>query len=38
DVAYEQLLSLGPEAEVLAPPELRRRFAAAAARATELYR
>ncbi|MGW3567175.1 helix-turn-helix transcriptional regulator [Streptomyces sp. NPDC000941] len=38
DVAYEQLLTLGPEAEVLAPPELRRRFAAAAARAAELYR
>ncbi|MFD8382771.1 helix-turn-helix transcriptional regulator [Streptomyces sp. NPDC059679] len=38
DVAYEQLLALGPEAEVLAPPELRRRFAAAAARAAEVYR
>lgn len=38
DVAYEQLLALGPEAEVLAPPELRERFAAAAARASALYR
>ncbi|MFK4265262.1 helix-turn-helix transcriptional regulator [Streptomyces milbemycinicus] len=37
DVAYDQLLALGPEAEVLAPPELRRRFAAAAARGAELY-
>lgn len=38
DVAYEQLLALGPEAEVLEPQELRRRFAAAAARTAELYR
>ncbi|MEU1791554.1 YafY family protein [Streptomyces sparsogenes] len=38
DVAYEQLLALGPEAEVLSPPELRERFAAAAARAADLYR
>ncbi|MDT0549424.1 MULTISPECIES: YafY family protein [Streptomyces] len=38
DVAYEQLLALGPEAEVLEPPELRERFAAAAARASALYR
>ncbi|MER6144192.1 YafY family protein [Streptomyces sparsogenes] len=38
DVAYDQLLALGPEAEVLSPPELRERFAAAAARAAELYR
>ncbi|WFB09941.1 WYL domain-containing protein [Streptomyces sp. LX-29] len=38
DVAYEQLLALGPEAEVLEPAELRRRFADAAARAHELYR
>lgn len=30
DVAYSQLLSLGPEAEVLEPAELRERFAAAA--------
>ncbi|MEU5614631.1 helix-turn-helix transcriptional regulator [Streptomyces sparsogenes] len=38
DVAYGQLLALGPEAEVLSPPELRQRFAAAAARAADLYR
>ncbi|MEU4211373.1 WYL domain-containing protein [Streptomyces sp. NPDC026206] len=38
DVAYEQLLALGPEAEVLGPPELRERFARAAARAGALYR
>ncbi|WP_409235943.1 helix-turn-helix transcriptional regulator [Streptomyces sp. PA5.6] len=38
DVAYTQLLSLGPEAEVLAPPGLRARFAEAAARAAALYR
>lgn len=38
EVAYGQLLSLGPEAEVLGPPELRARFAAAARRAAELYR
>ncbi len=38
DVAYEQLLALGPEAEVLAPARLRRRFARAAARAASLYR
>ncbi|WP_030664408.1 YafY family protein [Streptomyces rimosus] len=37
DVAYGQLLGLGPEAEVLAPPELRERFAAAAARMHGLY-
>lgn len=37
DVAYEQLLALGPEAEVLAPPPLVRRFAAAARRTAELY-
>ncbi|MFI9718641.1 helix-turn-helix transcriptional regulator [Streptomyces sp. NPDC052396] len=36
-VAYEQLLSLGPEAEVLDPPALRARFAEAAARGAELY-
>ncbi|MEU1282072.1 WYL domain-containing protein [Streptomyces sp. NPDC005805] len=30
DVAYSQLLSLGPEAEVLEPADLRERFAAAA--------
>lgn len=38
EVAYEQLLALGPEAEVLEPPELRERFAAAAARTSALYR
>ncbi|GAA2373498.1 helix-turn-helix transcriptional regulator [Streptomyces cuspidosporus] len=38
EVAYGQLLALGPEAEVLSPPELRERFAAAAARAADLYR
>ncbi|MFW6689979.1 helix-turn-helix transcriptional regulator [Streptomyces sp. MAR4 CNX-425] len=37
DVAYTQLLTLGPDAEVLGPPELRDRFAAAAARSAELY-
>lgn len=37
DVAYTQLLALGPDAEVLEPPELRARFAAAAARSAELY-
>ncbi|RNG22384.1 helix-turn-helix transcriptional regulator [Streptomyces botrytidirepellens] len=37
DVAYAQLLALGPEAEVLAPPELRERFAAAARRMADLY-
>ncbi|RKT86099.1 helix-turn-helix transcriptional regulator [Saccharopolyspora antimicrobica] len=37
DVAYDQLLALGPEVEVLAPPRLRRRFAVAAHRLTELY-
>ncbi len=37
DVAYTQLLTLGPDAEVLEPPELRARFAAAAARSAELY-
>nr|WP_218888914.1 WYL domain-containing protein [Saccharopolyspora hordei] len=37
DVAYGQLLGLGPEVEVLGPPELRRRFADAARRLTELY-
>ncbi|MFH8406061.1 helix-turn-helix transcriptional regulator [Streptomyces sp. NPDC018019] len=37
DVAYGQLLGLGPEAEVLAPPELRERFAAAAGRMYALY-
>ncbi len=37
DVAYSQLLGLGPEAEVIAPPELRERFAAAAGRMQGLY-
>ncbi|TXS50837.1 helix-turn-helix transcriptional regulator [Streptomyces sp. t39] len=37
DVAYAQLLSLGPEVEVLGPPELRERFARAAAGLRELY-
>ncbi|GAA3066723.1 putative DNA-binding transcriptional regulator YafY [Streptomyces olivoverticillatus] len=38
DVAYEQLLALGPEAELLGPPPLRERFARAAARSAALYR
>ncbi|MDQ0842289.1 YafY family protein [Streptomyces sp. V1I6] len=38
DVAYGQLLSLGPEVEVLGPPELRDRFARAAAALRDLYR
>ncbi|MGW2367184.1 helix-turn-helix transcriptional regulator [Streptomyces sp. NPDC001667] len=37
EVAYEQLLALGPEAEVLEPEPLRERFASAAARSAELY-
>jgi predicted DNA-binding transcriptional regulator YafY len=37
EVAYTQLLSLGPEVEVLEPPELRERFAEAAAAATAAY-
>ncbi|GAA1399460.1 hypothetical protein GCM10009639_39240 [Kitasatospora putterlickiae] len=37
DVGYEELLRLGPEAEVLDPPSLRRRLAEAAARAAALY-
>ena len=36
-VAYDQLLALGPEAEVLAPAALRSRLAAAAARTAALY-
>ncbi|MFI2262108.1 helix-turn-helix transcriptional regulator [Streptomyces tubercidicus] len=32
DVAYAQLLALGPEGEILAPPELRARFTSAARR------
>ncbi|MFF7727842.1 helix-turn-helix transcriptional regulator [Streptomyces sp. NPDC008001] len=38
EVAYAQLLGLGPEAEVLEPPALRARCAEAAARSAELYR
>ncbi|MFI7234127.1 helix-turn-helix transcriptional regulator [Streptomyces cyaneofuscatus] len=38
DVAYSQLLSLGPELEVVAPEELRGRFAAAVERLSDLYR
>ncbi|MFG2208945.1 helix-turn-helix transcriptional regulator [Streptomyces sp. NPDC048638] len=37
EVAYSQLLALGPEGEVLAPPGLRERFAAAARRTAALY-
>ncbi|MFB9238925.1 helix-turn-helix transcriptional regulator [Plantactinospora siamensis] len=37
EVAYHQLLGLGPEVEVVAPAELRDRFAAAARRLVELY-
>ncbi|WP_037678943.1 YafY family protein [Streptomyces albus] len=37
DVAHDQLLALGPEAELLEPPELRARFAEAAAAAAALY-
>ncbi|KPC60597.1 helix-turn-helix transcriptional regulator [Streptomyces chattanoogensis] len=37
DVAYSQLLALGPEGEVLAPAGLRERFAAAARRTAALY-
>ncbi|MBZ4020752.1 helix-turn-helix transcriptional regulator [Streptomyces purpurogeneiscleroticus] len=37
DVAYSQLLGLGPEAELLGPPELRERFAEAARRMAGLY-
>ncbi|MFF7625060.1 helix-turn-helix transcriptional regulator [Streptomyces cyaneofuscatus] len=38
DVAYSQLLSLGPELEVVAPEELRSRFAEAVERLSDLYR
>ncbi|MFE2945288.1 helix-turn-helix transcriptional regulator [Streptomyces sp. NPDC059255] len=38
EVAYTQLLTLGPDAEVLAPDTLRHRFAEAAARMRDLYR
>lgn len=37
DVAHTQLTALGPEAEVLAPPELRERFARDAQRLGALY-
>ncbi|MEV5712157.1 WYL domain-containing protein, partial [Actinoallomurus sp. NPDC052274] len=37
EVAYSQLLRLGPEAEVLDPPELRALLADAAARMNRLY-
>ncbi|MFJ1844088.1 MULTISPECIES: helix-turn-helix transcriptional regulator [unclassified Streptomyces] len=38
DVAYSQLLLLGPESEVLEPAALRARFVAAAERLRDLYR
>jgi predicted DNA-binding transcriptional regulator YafY len=38
DVAYSYVMRLGPEAEVLGPPELRERLADAARRLGELYR
>ncbi|MDB1089952.1 WYL domain-containing protein [Streptomyces sp. ACA25] len=38
DVAYSQLLALGPEAEVLEPPALRTRMAEAATRLNACYR
>ncbi|MYR92382.1 MULTISPECIES: helix-turn-helix transcriptional regulator [unclassified Streptomyces] len=38
DVAYSQLLSLGPELEVVAPEELRSRFAETVERLSDLYR
>ncbi|MFE0381903.1 helix-turn-helix transcriptional regulator [Streptomyces inhibens] len=37
EVAYAQLLALGPEGEILAPSGLRERFAAAARRTAALY-
>lgn len=37
EVAYHQLLALGPECEVLEPPELRARFREAARRTAALY-
>ncbi|MFG2528856.1 helix-turn-helix transcriptional regulator [Streptomyces sp. NPDC048516] len=37
EVAYAQLLTLGPEGDILAPPELRERFASAARRMAALY-
>ncbi|MCL7458821.1 helix-turn-helix transcriptional regulator [Micromonospora echinofusca] len=38
DVAYAQLLSLGPEVEVLGPPELRELMVDAARRSAAVYR
>ncbi|MBN3928282.1 YafY family transcriptional regulator [Streptomyces verrucosisporus] len=38
DVAFDQLLALGPECEVLGPPALRERMARAAERMAGLYR
>lgn len=38
EVAYSQLLALGPEVEVLAPAALRERFADTAERLRDLYR
>ncbi|MFJ8195969.1 helix-turn-helix transcriptional regulator [Streptomyces sp. NPDC096152] len=38
EVAHTQLTALGPEVEVVAPPELRERFARDAARIAALYR
>ena len=38
DQAFHSLLSYGPAAEVLAPPELRERIAAAAIDIAALYR
>jgi predicted DNA-binding transcriptional regulator YafY len=37
DQAFHSLLSYGPAAEVLAPPELRERIAAAAVETAALY-
>ncbi len=38
DVAYTRLLTLGPDAEILRPAELRAHFARAAERTARLYR
>ncbi|MGW3625345.1 helix-turn-helix transcriptional regulator [Streptomyces sp. NPDC000880] len=38
EVAFSQLFGLGPHVELLAPPDLRARFAEAAERAARLYR
>lgn len=37
EVAFGQLFSVGPDLEVLSPPDLRERFAEAAARTARLY-